>query len=59
MAGISNVSFAPQVASRSKEHYGRALAVTRQALGDPVVSVADTTLMTIILLGLFEVGQEL
>lgn len=55
MAGISNISYAPGVASRSKECYGRALAATKQALSDPVESVADTTLLTVILLGLFEV----
>ncbi|KAF2095066.1 hypothetical protein NA57DRAFT_44915 [Rhizodiscina lignyota] len=54
MAGISNTFYAPEVASRSKEKYGQALAATKQALCDPAEAVADTTLITVILLGLFE-----
>lgn len=59
MAGISNIFYAPQVAAKSKEQYGRALAATKQALSDPVESVADTTLMIVILLGLFEVAPSI
>lgn len=55
MAGISNIFYAPDVAYKSKEQYCRALAATKLALSDPKESVADTTLVTIILLGLFEV----
>lgn len=54
MAGISNIFYAPDVASKSKEQYGRALAATMQALSHPVEAVADTTFVTVILLGLFE-----
>ncbi|KAK3382105.1 hypothetical protein B0T24DRAFT_672118 [Lasiosphaeria ovina] len=54
MASISNVFYAPHVASKAREQYGRALAATNQALGDPVESAADTTLATVILLGYFE-----
>jgi hypothetical protein len=56
MAGISNKFYAPQIASKSKEQYGRALAATKQALSNPIDLVADTTLATVILLGLFEVS---
>ena len=56
MAGISNKFHAPHIASKSKEQYGRALAATKQALSDPIKSVADTTLMAVIVLGLFEVS---
>jgi hypothetical protein len=59
MAGISNRYYAPYVAFKSKEQYGRALAATKQALSDPVEAVADTTLMAIILLGLFEVMSSI
>jgi hypothetical protein len=55
MAGISTIFYAPNVESKSKERYGRALAAVKQTLSDPVELVADTTLMTVILLGLFEV----
>jgi len=55
MAGISNISYAPQLAAKSKEWYGRALSATKQCLSHPVDSVAETTLMAVILLGLFEV----
>jgi hypothetical protein len=55
MAGISNVSHAPHVASKSKEQYCKALAAMKQVSNDPVQAIADTTLMAVILLGLFEV----
>jgi hypothetical protein len=58
MAGISNVFHAPHVASKSKEQYCMALAAMKQASNDPVQAIADTTLMAVILLGLFEVPQE-
>ncbi|KIX07330.1 uncharacterized protein Z518_01983 [Rhinocladiella mackenziei CBS 650.93] len=54
MAGISNVSHAPHVASKSKVQYCEALAALKQALKDPVQASADTTFMAVILLGLFE-----
>lgn len=54
-AALSNVYYAPHIASNSQERYCNALAAINQALGDPVEAVADTTLMAIILLGLFEV----
>jgi hypothetical protein len=54
MAGISNVYYAPHVLSRSREQYGRALAALNIALKSPVEAVADTTLMAVILLGMFE-----
>ncbi|KAF2475302.1 uncharacterized protein BDR25DRAFT_213918 [Lindgomyces ingoldianus] len=54
MAGISNIFYAPYIAWKAKEQYVRALVATNEALGDPVESIADTTLMTVILLGLFE-----
>jgi hypothetical protein len=55
MAGISNRFYAPNVDSKSKEQYIRALTATKKALSDPVISVADTTLVTVIALGVFEV----
>ena len=55
LAGISNISYAPDIAARSKMQYGRALAATKTALSDPVDLPADETLMAVILLGLFEV----
>lgn len=55
MAGISNVHNAPELASRSKQQYGRALESLQRALSDPVEAMADTTLVTVSLFGLFEV----
>ncbi|KAH8680288.1 hypothetical protein BGZ61DRAFT_456511 [Ilyonectria robusta] len=54
MAGISNVSYAPYVASKAKEQYCKAVTAVNLALGDPVQAAADSTLMAVILLGLFE-----
>jgi hypothetical protein len=58
MAGLSNISYAPNIASKSKEQYCQALIATKQALRDPIESVTDTTLITVILLGLFEVTRR-
>lgn len=58
MAGIANVSYAPHIASKSKEQYCKALAGMNQLLRDPVRAVADTTLMAVILLALFEVSRS-
>ena len=55
LAGISNSSYAPELAYRSQEQYVRALKATNKALRDPSESLSDTTLMAVILLGLFEV----
>ncbi len=55
MAGISNTSYAPGVAAKSKEQYGRALVATQRALDDPAETMADTTLLAVMFLGLFEV----
>ncbi len=55
MAGMSNVSHAPLLASRSKQRYCEALAAVKLDLADPVQAAADATLMAVILLGLFEV----
>ena len=57
MAGIANVFHTPKVASKSKQRYCEALAALRLAIDDPVQAIADTTLLAVILLGLFEVSQ--
>jgi hypothetical protein len=59
MAGISNVQCAPSVASESRKRYGRAIEAIKRSLSDPGEAVADTTLMTVILSGLFEVSSLL
>lgn len=55
MAAISNISNAPEIVQRAKERYGQALKATNVALYDPAQATADTTLMAILLLGLFVV----
>lgn len=59
MAAIGNVFHAPGVASKSKTHYGKALAAMKIALNDPTEALADTTFMAVILLGLFEVRSRI
>jgi hypothetical protein len=59
MAGISNVFHTPHVMPKSKGQYYKALAAMKQALNDPVQAIADTTLMAVILLGVFEVRKHL
>lgn len=54
LAGISNVHHAPSLRSRSKQRYCLALRALKKSLDDPREAVADTTLMTVNLSGLFE-----
>ncbi|KAF2867965.1 hypothetical protein BDV95DRAFT_166335 [Massariosphaeria phaeospora] len=56
MAAMSNKFYEPAVASKSKELYGKALSATRHTLGDSGLSLTDSTLLTVIILGLFEVS---
>lgn len=56
LAGLSNVSAGAEVIARqSRKRYCRALICMKDALNDPVRTVADTTLMAVMLLILFEV----
>lgn len=56
-AGISNLSDAPRVESRSRGQYVKALGLLNKALGDPVHALEDETLMAVILLGFYEVDR--
>ncbi|KAL3448119.1 hypothetical protein BJX65DRAFT_73372 [Aspergillus insuetus] len=55
LAGLSNTLYAPHLAARAQDRYGKALAGLDGALQDPCIATRDTTLMSVILLGLFEV----
>lgn len=55
MAGLANVLHAPQIASKSRAQYARALVATQRAMNDPTEVTTDETLLAVILLGLFEV----
>ncbi|OAQ89772.1 fungal specific transcription factor domain-containing protein [Purpureocillium lilacinum] len=54
MAGMSNVLYAPHLEVQARKRYSEALASTQQALNDADHAADDTTLMAVILLGLFE-----
>ncbi|KAL2024893.1 hypothetical protein VTK56DRAFT_3592 [Thermocarpiscus australiensis] len=54
MAGLANVFHAPHVVPKSQEQYGRALAALQRVLSNPIESLTDTTLMTVLLLGFYE-----
>jgi hypothetical protein len=56
MAAMSTAFCATEVEIRSKERYAQALATTNLALSDPAKMTADTTLMCVIVLGVFEVS---
>jgi hypothetical protein len=58
MSAISNTHFAPHIAVHAKENYGRVLAATTRVIMSPVGAVADTTLMAVLLLGLYEVPRH-
>ncbi|KAF2656273.1 hypothetical protein K491DRAFT_392766 [Lophiostoma macrostomum CBS 122681] len=53
-AGLSNGFFAPHVAKKSREKYGKALSAVNKALDDTAQVYDDSTLLTIILLGIYE-----
>lgn len=55
MAGISNIHQDAAMAAKSKEKYCHALAAVAQALRNPTESSMDTTLMTILVFGIYEV----
>jgi hypothetical protein len=57
LAGLSNTLYAPHLAARAQDRYGKALAGLDGALQDPCIATRDTTLMAVILLGLFEVSD--
>ncbi|KAH7123631.1 hypothetical protein B0J11DRAFT_529503 [Dendryphion nanum] len=54
LAGISNVSYIPEFASRSRQLYGEVVVAVKQDLKCLKGATADTTLMAIILLGFYE-----
>ncbi|KAL0935181.1 fungal specific transcription factor domain-containing protein [Colletotrichum truncatum] len=54
MAAISNVFNAPDVVLKAKDRYCQALKATNLALRDPYQTTEDSTLIAILLLGLFE-----
>ena len=58
IAGISNLSPASYLATCSREKYCKAVLELKEALKDPVQAAADSTLMTVFLLGLFEVESS-
>jgi len=55
MAAISNIRYAPDVAAKAKESYGRVLAATIRELSAPAGRGTDTLLMAVLLLGIYEV----
>ncbi|KAJ9144280.1 Fungal specific transcription factor domain-containing protein [Pleurostoma richardsiae] len=55
MAGICNIFHAPQLMPKTRELYGRALAATNRALRDPIGVKADTTLLSVLFLGGYEI----
>ena len=59
IAGISNVSYTPHIVAKSNEQYCKALSAVNEALCDPTRAITDTMLMSVILLGWFEVNRPL
>lgn len=57
MVALANIYYAPEIASISKERYWRALVATQNALEDMDQSVADSTLMAVLSLGMYEVSM--
>ncbi|OCT53923.1 hypothetical protein CLCR_10644 [Cladophialophora carrionii] len=57
LAGLSNLSYASKLESKSKEQYCNALTALKQLLVDPTRVTENGTLMAVLLLILFEVYQ--
>jgi len=55
LAGISNVHHLPETRAMSWKRYHDAINTLKHALTNPTQAIADTTLMAVILLALFEV----
>ena len=56
MVGLSNTKHASQIMIPAKERYNLALQATNSALGHEEDAKADQTLITVMLLGLYEVS---
>jgi hypothetical protein len=56
LALMSNINRAPEVMVVAREKFVKALRMTNTALLDPLESKADSTLMAVTLLGMFEVS---
>jgi hypothetical protein len=56
LAGIANKSYAPHIAAKAKHQYGKALVAANEALQDPKQALADSTFLSVILLGTYEVS---
>jgi hypothetical protein len=59
MACLSNVTRSPGAMVAARQEYTSAVRLTNFALQDPVQSKADGMLMTVMLLGMFEVSRAL
>ena len=57
MAGISNLQDSPDGMVATRQKHTKALRTLNAALQDPRSATADTTLMAVILMGLFEVSH--
>jgi hypothetical protein len=55
LAALANMKMSPALMMTAREEYTAALACTNQSLKDPVISQADSTLMAVMFLGMFEV----
>jgi hypothetical protein len=55
LAGLSYRRSEPSLLSASKSAYSSALCLTNEALRNPVTAVTDATLISVLLLGLYEV----
>lgn len=55
LAGISNTSYTPYIMRKSREKYSEAIVAVKQALNDSDQAIADSTLMAVLLLGVYEV----
>ncbi|KUI60551.1 White-opaque regulator 1 [Cytospora mali] len=54
LVGVAEMSRSGEVLEAARKSYGKALRLTNDALRDPGEAVKDTTLLSVMLLGLFE-----
>ncbi|ERS96985.1 hypothetical protein HMPREF1624_06312 [Sporothrix schenckii ATCC 58251] len=58
LVGISQLTHSEEIIDSARKSYGTALCLTNEALKDPQEAIKDTTMLSILILGVFEMMAE-
>ncbi|OAA58045.1 c6 zinc finger domain containing protein [Niveomyces insectorum RCEF 264] len=58
LVGISHLTHSEEVIDSARKSYGTALCLTNAALRDPQEAIKDTTMLSVLILGVFEMMAE-